>query len=89
MHFLPVKRLSLIVLLLVGLGSAGCANMTATERRVSTGAGVGAVTGAVITGRPGGAAAGALLGAGVGWLYDRDKKKRYYYDRYGRRHYER
>ena len=82
------KRLGLASLLTAGLITTGCANMSDTDRRIGTGVGVGAVTGALISGgRPGGTAAGAVLGAGAGWLYDRNKKKHYYYDRNGRRVY--
>ncbi|AMX02085.1 hypothetical protein [Microbulbifer thermotolerans] len=85
-----IKHLGLAALLVTALGSQGCANMSDSDRRIGTGIGVGAVTGALISGgRPGGTAAGAVLGGVGGWLYDREKKKRYYYDRYGRRVYER
>lgn len=83
-----VKRLGLAFLLVATLGSLGCANMSPTERRVGTGAGIGAVTGALISGgRVGGTVAGAALGAGVGWIYDYEKKRHFYYDRRGRRVY--
>lgn len=82
------KRLGLASLLTAGLITTGCANMSDTDRRIGTGVGIGAVTGALISGgRPGGTAAGAVLGAGAGWLYDRNKKRHYYYDRNGRRVY--
>ena len=82
------KHLGLASLLTVGLITTGCANMSDTDRRIGTGVGIGAVTGALISGgRPGGTAAGAVLGAGAGWLYDRNKKRHYYYDRNGRRVY--
>ncbi|MFC6632488.1 glycine zipper domain-containing protein [Microbulbifer taiwanensis] len=85
-----VKHLGLAAVLAAGLGSQGCANMSDTDRRIGTGVGIGAVTGALISGgRPAGTVAGAVIGAGAGWLYDREKKKRYYYDRHGRRVYER
>lgn len=83
-----LKRLGLTFLLIAALGSFGCANMNPTERRVATGAGIGAVTGALISGgRVGGTVAGAALGAGAGWIYDYERKRHFYYDRYGRRVY--
>jgi len=90
MHKQSVQRMELVSFLLASLVFAGCANMSATDRRIGTGVGIGAVTGAVISGGHAGAtAAGAVIGAGAGWLYDRNKKKRYYYDRHGNRVYER
>jgi len=82
-----VKRLGLVSLLTVSLAGLGCANMTPTERRVATGAGIGTVTGALISRDVGGAALGGLIGAGAGWLYDRERKRYYYYDSRGRRVY--
>ncbi|MCE3262362.1 MAG: hypothetical protein K0R43_1441 [Pseudoduganella sp.] len=61
----------LAALLIAALASAGCADMSATQRGTATGAGVGAGIGAVLgaaTGPGGGkrAAGGAALGAAVG-----------------------
>lgn len=90
MQMQSIKRLGLVTVLAASLTGIGCANMSDTDRRVGTGIGIGAVTGALISGgRPGGTAAGAVLGGVGGWLYDRDKKRRYYYDSRGRRVYER
>lgn len=90
MYKRSVKHVGLTSFLLASLIFAGCANMSPQDRRIGTGAGIGAVTGAVISGGHAGAtAAGAVIGAGVGWLYDREKRKRYYYDRHGNRVYER
>ncbi|GAB2505997.1 hypothetical protein [Microbulbifer agarilyticus] len=82
-----LKRAGVASALALTLTTAGCASMSDTDRRVGTGIGVGAVTGALITGDAGGAAVGAAIGGAGGWLYDRQKKRRYYYDRYGRRVY--
>jgi osmotically inducible lipoprotein OsmB len=87
MRIQPVKHAALASLLAFSLGNLGCANMTSTEQRVLSGAGIGAVTGALVTGRVGGAAVGGALGAGAGWLYDRHQKRYYYHDRRGRRVY--
>lgn len=84
-----IKRLGLVTVLATSLTGVGCANMSDTDRRVGTGIGIGAVTGALISGSPGGTAVGAALGGVGGWLYDREKKRRYYYDSRGRRVYER
>ncbi len=49
--------------------ATGCANMTDTQRRTATGAGVGAAGGAVLGAVTGGnAGTGAVIGAGVGAL---------------------
>lgn len=49
--------------------ATGCANMSDTQRRTATGAGVGAAGGAVLGAVAGGnAGTGALIGAGVGAL---------------------
>lgn len=87
MRIQAVKQLGLASLLAASLISAGCANMSPTDRRIGTGAGIGAVTGALISGDVGGAALGGVIGAGAGWLYDRHKKRYYRYDRRGRRYY--
>lgn len=89
MQFRALKRVGIFATLALTLTTFGCANMSDTDRRVGTGIGIGAVTGALISGSPGGTAAGAVLGGVGGWLYDRDKKRRYYYDSRGRRVYER
>lgn len=87
MRIQSLKYLGLASLLTFSVANLGCANMTSTERRVTTGAGIGAVTGAIVTGRVRGAGVGAALGAGAGWLYDRSQKRYYYVDSRGRRHY--
>ncbi|MFD1215212.1 MULTISPECIES: glycine zipper domain-containing protein [Microbulbifer] len=90
MQFQTLKRAGLASALTFTLATTGCANMSDTDRRVGTGIGIGAVTGALVTGGDiGGAAVGSVLGGVGGWLYDREKKKRYYYDSRGRRVYER
>lgn len=49
--------------------ATGCANMTDTQRRTATGAGVGALGGAAVGAMTGGhAGTGAVIGAGVGAL---------------------
>ena len=53
---------------------AGCASMSDTERRVTTGAAIGGATAAIISGKWGWAAAGAAAGAAGGYLYDQSKK---------------
>ncbi len=67
----------------IGLGLSivlsACSNMSTTERRTATGAGIGVAGGALVgelaTGRPlEGAAIGAVVGAASGWLYDRHKR---------------
>ena len=49
--------------------ATGCAEMSDTQRRTATGAGVGALAGAVLSSATGGrAGTGAVVGAGVGAL---------------------
>jgi hypothetical protein len=52
----------------------GCASMSDTERRVTTGAAIGGATAGIISGKWGWAAAGAAAGAASGYLYDQSKK---------------
>lgn len=88
MYIQQLRRVGLASLVSAALLAGGCAHMSETDRRVGTGAGIGAVTGALISGGEAGAtAAGAVLGAGAGWLYDRNKKRYYRYDRHGNRIY--
>jgi osmotically inducible lipoprotein OsmB len=56
---------------------SGCANMSNTEQRTLSGAGIGAVGGAAIGAIAGDAGTGALIGTAVGaaggYLYDQGK----------------
>lgn len=63
--------------------ATGCAEMTDTQRRTATGAGVGALAGAVLSSATGGrAGTGAVVGAGVGalgtyiWSQNMERQKR-------------
>jgi len=68
------------LVLAASIALAGCAGMTDTQRRTTTGAGAGAATGAVIGSFSGNAGKGALIGAGVGaaggYLYDQNQKSK-------------
>ena len=55
------------------LSLAGCAGMSPHDRNLATGAGVGAVAGAVLTG---GSAVGTVGGAAVGGLIGNEVGKR-------------
>lgn len=64
------------LVIVAGLGVAGCENMTQGQERLATGAAVGGATGALASGVTGGDAltgglVGGALGAGAGYLYDR------------------
>jgi hypothetical protein len=61
-----IKSLRLAALLVAGLGLAGCAGMSDSQRATATGAGIGALGGAAIGSLSGNAGWGALIGAGVG-----------------------
>ena len=60
--------------------ATGCADMSSTQKRTLTGAGVGAAGGYAIGSASGqhgaGAAIGAAAGAAGGWLYDSHKKRK-------------
>ena len=63
--------------------ATGCAEMSDTQRRTATGAGVGALAGAVLSSATGGrAGTGAVVGAGVGalgtyiWSQNMERQKR-------------
>ncbi len=63
--------------------TTGCAEMSDTQRRTATGAGVGALAGAVLSSATGGrAGTGAVVGAGVGalgtyiWSQNMERQKR-------------
>jgi len=74
------SRLALI--LLAGLGLAGCEGMNQTQQRTAVGAVGGGALGGVIGSFSGNAGLGALLGAGVGgaggYLYDQSQQSRGY-----------
>jgi len=57
------KLLSLSAVLVASLALGGCANLSHHDRNVITGAGIGAVAGAVLTG---GSSVGTVGGAAVG-----------------------
>jgi hypothetical protein len=63
---MTTKSLRLAVVLVAGLGLAGCAGMSDSQRATATGAGIGALGGAAIGSLSGNAGWGALIGAGVG-----------------------
>ncbi len=59
-----------VVAVIVALGLSGCAGMTRQDRNTAIGAGIGAVSGSVLTGGSavgtvGGAAVGGVIGHGV------------------------
>ena len=57
------KLISLFAVLAASLALGGCANLSHHDRNVISGAGIGAVAGAVLTG---GSAVGTVGGAAVG-----------------------
>jgi len=74
-----MKTRKQILALCLAAGLAGCSNMSTTEQRSLSGAGMGAAGGALIAGLTGGhAGAGALIGAAAGaaggFLYDKHEK---------------
>ncbi len=77
-----MRTLKFPVVLAATILLAGCAGMSDTQRRTTTGAGVGAAGGALIGSFSGNAGTGALIGAGVGalggYVYDQDQKSKGY-----------
>ncbi|MGZ8095640.1 MAG: glycine zipper family protein [Methylosarcina sp.] len=74
-----MKRLLILVIaLLVTINLSGCAGMTDTQQRTTTGGLGGAAAGSVIGAIAGNAGMGAAIGAGVGivggYLYDKHKE---------------
>jgi uncharacterized membrane protein len=73
-----MRKTAYLLVLVTAVAASGCADMTDSQRRVTTGGGVGAASGALIGSFSGNAGAGALIGAGVGmaggYLYDQSKK---------------
>lgn len=66
-----LKFISLSTILAVSLALGGCANLSNRDRNVLSGAGIGAVAGAVLTGGSsvgtvGGAAVGGVIGSTIG-----------------------
>lgn len=57
---------NLAILLALGLSTAACADLTPTQQRAMTGAGMGAAGGAIIGAIAGNAGMGAAIGAGAG-----------------------
>jgi hypothetical protein len=71
-------RSKLVILLLAGLGLAGCGDMNQTQQRTATGALGGGAVGGILGSFSGNTGLGALLGAGVGggggYLYDQSQR---------------
>jgi hypothetical protein len=88
-------RLGLPIMAMVtAVSLGGCANMTTTEQRTLSGAGIGALGGAAIAAvTEGSVATGALIGAGVGagagYLYSRSRNEHHaaYHPTTKHRHY--
>jgi uncharacterized membrane protein len=74
----PFLPLALAAILSLPLTLGACSNMSDTQRRTATGAGVGAAAGALIGAGSANAGKGALIGAAVGaaggYLYDQSQK---------------
>ena len=68
-------KMRLAVIALSGaLCIGGCSNMSDTERRMATGAGIGGAAAGILSGEWGWAAGGAAVGAAAGYLYDQHKR---------------
>lgn len=73
------RKLILIGALGVSVGLSGCAGMSSTEQRTLSGAAIGTAAGVAvgaITGQWAWAAGGAAIGAGAGYIYDQEEKKK-------------
>lgn len=74
-----LKATGLAVIFICGLSLMSCSDMSSTQQRTLSGAGIGAGVGAAGTAVTGGcvscgAAVGAAVGAGAGYVYDKSKK---------------
>ena len=73
-----MKKITLIIILVIGLALGGCSGMSDTEQRTLSGAAIGAGAGTAIGAVSGNTAMGAVIGTGAGaaggYLYDRHKK---------------
>ena len=73
-----MHRMTILPAALLALSLGGCADMTDTQRRTATGAGVGAAGGALVGSLTGSAGWGAVIGAGAGaaggYLYDQSRQ---------------
>jgi len=69
-----MQKITVAIILVIGLALGGCANMSDTEQRTLSGAAIGAAAGTAIGAMSGnagwGAAIGTAAGAGGGYLYD-------------------
>jgi len=77
-----MRSTRLAVLLIAGLGLAGCEGLNDTQQRTATGALGGAALGGLVGSFSGNAGLGALLGAGAGglggYVYDQSQPRRGY-----------
>jgi hypothetical protein len=75
-----MKKISLVVILVIGVALSGCAGMSDTEKRTLGGGAIGAGTGALIGAMAGeagwGAAIGAAAGLAGGYIYDQNEKSK-------------
>lgn len=73
-----MRSLTIPLVFAAAVTTAGCAGMSESGRRVTTGTGAGAATGALIGSFSGDAGKGALIGGAVGatggYLYDKNKQ---------------
>ena len=73
-----MKKITVTIILVIGLALGGCSGMSDTEQRTLSGAAIGAGAGTAIGAISGNTALGAVIGtaagAGGGYLYDRHKK---------------
>ena len=75
-----MRSTRLAIMLLAGLGLAGCEGMSPTQQNIGIGALGGAAIGGIAGSFSGNAGMGALIGAGVGgaggYLYDQSQQSR-------------
>jgi hypothetical protein len=73
-----MKKITLIIIVIIGLALGGCSGMSDTEQRTLSGAAIGAGAGTAIGAVSGNTALGAVVGTAAGatggYLYDRHKK---------------
>jgi osmotically inducible lipoprotein OsmB len=73
-----MKKITIAIILVIGLALGGCSGMSDTEQRTLSGAAIGTGAGAAVGAVAGNTAVGAIVGAAAGtaggYLFERHQK---------------
>ncbi len=73
-----MKKMTIAIILIIGLALGGCSGMSDTEQRTLSGGAIGAGAGAAVGAAAGNTGLGAVVGAGAGvaggYIYDQHQK---------------